>query len=316
VSVLEVRLGRGLVDTDGVRHRDAVLVPPDGWLEAAVADAVDATGATPVLPATRHALLAACVERVGGYREPDAEVVAALSRGDLDQLALGLRRALLGSGLALVLRCANPACREEADVDLAVEDLLADADTPEPEWFVARAGDGTQVVLRAATGADDLAVAAAGGPPAARTATLMARLVRGVRQDDATAPGGPETRADDDVDLPVETPADWLALPTAQRTAALLALADVPTAPTTDLQVGCPACAAVIEVRLDPLVLLARELRAGGDRLLLETHCLAFHYGWSEEAILALPRHRRWGYLALLRAQVTGAPLETAVGGG
>lgn len=286
MSVLEVTLGRGLIEESGTRHREAVLLRPDGWLEAMVADAVDP--AVPVTPRVRHAVLAAALEAIGAYGAPDAALVAALSRGDADQLALGLRRAVLGSPLSLVLRCANPACREAADVDLTVEDLLADVTEPEPEWFAAPAADGTEVVLRAATGADDEAVAAV--PAAERTAALMARLVRGV-----------------------ESAADWRALPPAQRTAALLALAAVPHAPTTDLQVGCPACAAVMEVRLDPLVLLARELRAGGDRLLLETHCLAFHYGWSEEAILALPRQRRWGYLALLRAQVTGAPLETAV---
>lgn len=328
MSVLEVRLGRGLVDTDGVRHREAVLVPPDGWLEAAITDAVDATGATPVLPATRHALLAACLERIGGYREPDAALVAALSRGDVDQLTLGLRRALLGSDVSLVLRCPSPACREAADVDLTVEDLLADTDAPEPEWFAARAADGAEVVLRAATGADEEAVASLGSPPAARTAALMARLVRGVRRPRpagagtgsagtaSTGTGSAGTATGSAVDDVVDSPEDWLALPAAHRTAALLALAQTPTAPSTDLQVACPTCAAVMEVRIDPLVLLARELRAGGDRLLLETHCLAFHYGWSEEAILALPRQRRWGYLALLRAQVTGAPLETAVGVG
>ncbi len=314
MTVLDVRLGRGIVDTDGARHRDAVLVAPDGWLEAAVTDAVDPTGATPVLPATRHALLAACLDRVGGYLEPDADLVAALSRGDVDQLTLALRRALLGSALSVVLRCANPTCREAADVDLTVEDLLADTDEPEPEWFAAPSSDGSEVVLRAVTGADDLAIAALGGPPAARTSALMARVVRGVRRSSDSRE--PTDRATEDVDEVVDTAEAWLALPAAQRTAALLALAGTPTAPSTGLQVGCPACAAVMEVRIDPLVLLARELRAGGDRLLLETHCLAFHYGWSEDAILALPRERRWGYLALLRAQVTGAPLETAAGVG
>ena len=293
MTVLEVQLGRGLVDTDGVRHRTAHFVPPDGWLEAAVTEAVDPTGPAPVDPGTRHRVLAGALERIGGYAEPDAALIGALSRGDLDQLGYGLRRAVLGSALALVLHCANPACREAADVDLTVEDLLAATVEPEPEWFAARAADGDEVLLRAATGLDDLAVAAVDGPPEVRTAALMARLVRDVA-----------------------SPADWLARPAAQRTAALLALAAAPVAPTTDLQVSCPSCAAVMEVRLDPLVLLARELRAGGDRLLLETHCLAFHYGWSEEEILALPRQRRWGYLALLRAQVTGAPLESAVGVG
>jgi hypothetical protein len=38
-------------------------------------------------------------------------------------------------------------------------------------------------------------------------------------------------------------------------------------------------------------------------------HSLAFHYGWSEEAVLDLPRARRWAYLELLRNQLEGRPL-------
>lgn len=296
MAVLEVTLPRGLIDADGGRHRDAVLMPPDGWLESALVEAVSAAGAgsgvpgARVRPAVRHALLAGCVDRIGGSVAPAAAALASLTRGDADQLAFGLRRAVLGDRLALVLRCANPACREQADVDLAVDDLLADDTGPEPEWFTVELPDAEPVRLRAPTGEDDEALAGRSGPRAARTAALLARLLGCTEEE-------------------------WTARPGAQRAAVLLALAELPAGPVRDLQVPCPACGALMEATLDPLVLLARELRAGGDRLLLETHCLAYHYGWSEEEILGLPRTRRWGYLGLLRAQLTGAPLETVTGG-
>jgi hypothetical protein len=35
-----------------------------------------------------------------------------------------------------------------------------------------------------------------------------------------------------------------------------------------------------------------------------DVHLIAFHYGWSEEAILALPRARRRLYLELLAETV------------
>ena len=303
MSLLELTLGRGLIDTDGGRHRDAVLTAPDGRLEFALADAVRVSpGVVRVAPAVRHQVLASCLERVGGYDAPDAGLVAALSRGDADLVALAVRRALLGPTLALVVRCANPACAELADVDVELADLLPETDEPEPEWFVADAGESGRAVLRAVTGADDETLESVEGPESARTAALMVAVVRTVEVSDTAEP--------------LRNAEAWSQLPSALRTAVLVALARRPLAPTTHLQVGCPACDAVNEVRFDPLVLLGRELSSGSGRLLLETHCLAFHYGWSEDAVLDLSRDRRWAYLALLRAQLTGAPLETAVGRG
>ena len=64
-----------------------------------------------------------------------------------------------------------------------------------------------------------------------------------------------------------------------------------------------------MELDLDPMALLARELHTSADRLAAEVHCIAFHYHWSEDAILALPRTRRWKYLDLLRRELEGRPL-------
>ena len=296
MTTLDLTLGRGLVDTAGDRHRSAVLAAPDGWLEAYLADEVDLPpGPAAVEPAVRHRVLATCLERVGGYQEPSEALVGSLTRGDLHQIGYGVHAAMLGDHVPLVVRCPNPACGELADVDVDLAELLADTATPEPEWFRAEA-DGGAVVLRTPSSADLAEVA--GLPEPDRTAALMATVIRTVEVGGAPAP------------------VDWPALDAPLRAAALTALATGLVAPTTDLQIGCPTCRAVMEVRLDPLVLLARRLRAGGGRLLVETHCLAYHYGWSEDAVLALPRERRWAYLALLRAQLTGAPLETAVGRG
>lgn len=294
MSTLELTLGRGLIDTDGRRHRAAVLARPDGWLEAHLAEEVDPRPGPVRVPAgVRHRVVAACLERVGGYEHPDEETVASLTRGDTHQIAFAVHAAMLGPAVALVVRCPNPTCGELADVDLDIEELLADTTVPEPEWFAAES-EGGRVVLRTPTGADLRTLEGLDGRE--RTAALMAAVVRSAATQDGT---------------PVDT--RWASLPASLRTAALLALARQPVSPTTDLQVGCPTCRAVIELHVDPLVLLARRLRSGAGRLLLETHCLAYHYGWSEEAVLDLPRERRWAYLSLLRAQVTGAPLESAV---
>ncbi len=290
-------LAHGLVDTEGHRHRDAVLAPPDGRLEELLATTLPtgAGGSVHVRAAVRAGVLAQCLDALGGYERPGADVVAALTRGDGDLVALNVRRALVGDALALVVRCASPVCGELADVDVDVAELLPEVGEPDPEWFDVDAGAHGRARLRAATGVDDAALDGLDAPADERTATLMDRLVADAYDGAGTAVG------------------PWRALPAPLRTRALVVLATAPTAPTTVLEVGCPSCGAVLELALDPWVLLARELRAGGGRLVLETHCLAFHYGWSQDEVYDLTRERRWAYLALLRAQLTGAALETAV---
>jgi hypothetical protein len=43
------------------------------------------------------------------------------------------------------------------------------------------------------------------------------------------------------------------------------------------------------------------EVRNAAQRLLREVHELAYAYGWSESAILAMSFHRRQNYLAMVR---------------
>ncbi|MFV0523629.1 MAG: hypothetical protein ACK5RL_03940 [Acidimicrobiales bacterium] len=296
-------LPRGLIDRDGGRHRSVELVAPDGWLERTVTDAIRSAAPDPV---TRLELLASGIERIGGYDAPDPSTLALLARAELDLVGFWLRRAVCGDALRLVVRCPVPTCGELADVDLTVGDLLPDDGPPEPEWFAVDAGPAGRAAFRPITAADEVVMAEVGGTDRERTDALLARLIRSVE------PAGPvATSGSAPADQPVPSP-----LPEPLRNAVLLALVERPAAATTRLEVGCPACRAPIEVRLDPLVLLARELRSGGDRLVVETHCLAFHYGWSEDDILGLPKQRRWQYLSLLRAELTGAPLSTAVADG
>jgi len=236
-----------------------------------------------------HELLAACAERLGGYRDVTPEHAAALSRGDRQRLALALRALMTGDGIVLTLRCPNRGCGELADLELRVGDLLAEGGgppaAPEPEWWTVDTPDGV-LRLRAPTGADDEVCAAVPGGTAERAAVLWDRLL-------------------DAGDAPVT----WTALSPVTQQLLARALAEAGSLPDLLFVSACPACRALLELELDPFELLARELSLGADRLLAEVHCLAFHYGWSEDAVLSLPRPRRWRYLELLRRQLEGRPL-------
>lgn len=281
--VREVVLRRGLFDESGARHRRAAIRPLTGREEAALASReVDATVASE--------LLAACLERLGGYREVSDAHTAALGRGDRWRLALALRQVMVGDRLVITVTCPDAECGEQADLDLQISNLLGDVGDAEPEEVEVETPDGL-VRLRPPLGVDDEACEAAGGDRREQSALLWSRLVLDVGDRG-----------------PVD-PAEWGALHPATRQGLAAALADLGSLPDLSFVSPCPACGTWIELELDPFELLARELGSGGGRLLAEVHCLAFHYGWSEDAILDLPRARRWAYLELLRNQLEGRPL-------
>lgn len=279
---VHVVLPHGLRDDAGSWHRRAVLRPLDGHQELALAEAPGG-GAAEV-----STLLAGTLAGLGDYLDVDAALVAALTRGDRAYLLLRLRAAMYGDRLALVVRCANPGCGGAADVDLAISDLAPDPATEPPGPITACGG---AAIVREPTGADDLALEAvlATADHATAVATLWCRLV-------SLAGRAP-------------TVAEWQALPITTRQEIALALTQQSRAPDLAFVARCPHCAAWIEIELDPWHLLVRELTGGGDRLLAEVHALAFHYHWSEDEILALPRTRRWRYLELLRRELEGRPL-------
>jgi hypothetical protein len=281
---LSLTLPHGLWDSDGVCHRRAELRSLSGREE------LDFGGRTSLHPENASALLAACLTRLGDYEPVDAALAAALTRGDRDYLALRLRAQLYGDRIALVARCPNPTCGALSDVELRISDLApepAEAEPP-PEHTELDTPSG-RASVREPTGEDDAALAERSVPARERSARLWARLVT------------LNERA-----LTVEA---WSALPAMTRHAVALALANRGGAPESSFLARCPTCRAWLELTLSPFTLLARELSARGDRLLAEVHCLAFHYHWSEEQILSLPRPRRWRYLELLRRELEGKAL-------
>lgn len=274
----DVVLPHGLYDEDGACHRDAVIRPLTGSAEAALSR----------LGAHRaSALLAACLERVGGYDDVSPAMAAALTRGDRATVLLHVRAAMFGERIALVVPCPSPVCGALADMELHVSDIVPPRASPAPETIEAETLDGL-VLLREPTGADDEVVAASSGDRRARSDLLWSRLVVDFAGRGAL------------------TAAEWAALAAPTRHAVALALAEQSSAPDLVFLGRCPSCEALLEVTLDPFTLLAEELRLGADRLVAEIHCLAWHYHWSEADILALPRARRWRYIELVRRAIEG----------
>lgn len=280
----EIMLARGLIDTAGRRHQRALLRPLNGWEEVQLAQGrrLDSCAI--------HQLLAVCLIRIGGYQEVTPALAAALSRGDRMRLALELRSLMFGDRLLVSLRCSNPACAEIADLDLSIGELLDDAGEPEPEYLDVQTPEGA-ARIRPPVGADD-EICEAVADRRARSGLLWSRLLLSIGDRDHLAPE------------------DWWALRPETRQRIALALHEIQRGPDLAIISRCPYCRALMEMTIEPFHLLAGELHRGAQRLLPEIHCLAFHYGWSEDQVLALPRYRRWAYLQLLADQLNGRPLS------
>ncbi|HZH03936.1 MAG TPA: hypothetical protein VEY30_09140 [Myxococcaceae bacterium] len=288
-SPATVELPHGLYDVDGGCHRRAELRLLTGHEELLVASA----GVT-LSHRAENELLTSCVSRVGQFSPFDASLAAALTRGDRHYLALRLRAQLFGDPLALVARCAAPSCGALVDLSLRISALVSERPEPAPEHIEVTLPEGVASV-REPTGEDDAWIESQDATRAEKSALLWSRLVE--------LEGQPLT------------PAQWKSLPAPSRHRVAMALAEEGSAPDLALLSRCLSCGAWLELELDPFGILLREVGAGIDRLEAEVHCLAFHYHWSEEQILSLPRPRRWRYLEFLCRELEGRPLVEGLGG-
>lgn len=73
-------------------------------------------------------------------------------------------------------------------------------------------------------------------------------------------------------------------------------LEDVSPGIVTNISTQCPACHSDNQVAVDPYVCLSNY----SDNIYHEIHQLAWHYHWSEQEILQMPRVRRKKYLQLI----------------
>ncbi len=197
---------------------------------------------------------------------------ATLPATDLEAAALIIRQRWIGDAIRADIRCPGLECHERIDVSFGIDDYMRHhrprrprsvAEAPVGGWFTLT---GATVRFRLPTIADRLAAAYASHP----ADTLCERCVKAPEISRALA-----RRLD----------------------RALSALA-----PSLNDLVGgsCPACGQDVTMRFDPLGYTLTELRNAFSGIHLETHALAYAYGWPEAVILALPSSRRRRYASII----------------
>jgi hypothetical protein len=194
---------------------------------------------------------------VAGGADPSS--AADLSVGQREAIVLALRQSCFGDRLPCAVTC--PACVEQLELELTVDDVRADTAT----------GDTTIVA-----GERELRV---------RPVTS-----RDLLEVDATRPAAREILLSRCVD-----PAD--ALSDQELDAAAAALSSVDPQADVSIPLDCAACGHTWSAPFDVADYLWIEIEAYARRLLLDVHTLACAYGWTEADVLAVSPARRLFYL-------------------
>jgi hypothetical protein len=291
-----VVLPGGYVDGDGTLHRDAELAPICGCDEERLAD-----GDVSRPAAFTTLLLACCVRRLGTISPVTPDLARRLLIADRLYLVLKLRQAMAGSHVHATVQCPWEECGEKVDIDFSLDDVPVRESTEKgplytlilsPEAAGEPAGDDLtrEVTFRLPDGTDQESLSdAVESGQCDSLEPLLARCVR------------PRGQVDDSGQAVIDRLSPLARVEIERHMEAV--------APAIDLAltVNCPDCSGEFSVPFDLQRFFFAECRVSRDRLYRDVHQLAYHYHWSEQEILSLPRSKRQHYLGLLATTLRGA---------
>jgi len=209
-----------------------------------------------------------------GFPDRTRDELLSLPLGRRDALLLDLRDATFGAEMRCHAEC--PACKARCEATFDSRMLRIEpsgAETAEVEQ------DGYMVCARPPTAGDLARVARIDDPEGARRA-LLGLCVTGAWRD-----GQPTSAAE---------------LPSGVIEALGRRLSEIDPGAEIEVVLSCAACSASWPTLLDVARFFWTEVRSYARRLVHEVHALAWAYGWSEDAILAMTPARRQMYLEVL----------------
>lgn len=282
----------GLLD-DGEVHRDAILKPLSGREEEYLADLSTVPTAAIVTD-----VLCRCVERIGAVSPVTHSVARRLLVGDRQYLLLKLRQATFGNRVAGTIRCPWPRCSARIDIDFSIDDVPITSPesvsasyplslSPEAAFEDADGVRHDRLTFRLPNGADQEAVTPHLADNPARALTLLlGRCIIGT-------------------DTPCDHPVDLVARLTPQaRLEIEQALAARAPAVELEMDMSCPECGRGFTAPFHLHDFFFGELRTSRDLLYRQVHYLAYHYHWSEEDIMTMPRDKRLAYIDILADEI------------
>lgn len=279
----------GYVDEGGVLHREVDLAPLSGREEELLADRRQTGSTAPVT-----AVLSRCVRRLGTISPVSTELVRRLLVADRQYLLLKLRDVTFGDQVQATIRCPWADCGHKVDIDFSLRDIpVRESQEKGPTYTMELSPEAAcqdehgqayrEITFRLPTGEDQEVVSPFVADDAVRAFTML--LARCIQRVGLWAPPGDalirrlSPLAQQEIEHHMEA-----------------------VAPGVDLTMEgqCRDCERDFAVPFDPQECFFGELHASRDLLYREVHYLAYHYHWSEQEIMALPRHKRRRYIEVL----------------
>lgn len=285
----ELALPGGYVDDNGRLQREVGLAPLSGREEEFLAAQRAPAGAVLVT-----ALLSRCVSRIGTVSPVSEDVARRLLVADRQYLLLKLREATFGDQVQATVQCPWADCGKKVDIDFSLADIpVRETEDKGPLYTRELSAEATlrseggeeyrEVTFRLPDGEDQERVAPLVGEnePGA-LALLLARCIHSIG--------------------PVQNPGPELIgrLPPLARLEIERQMEIVAPQVDLTLEANCPECGREFALPFDLQEFFFAELRASCDLLYREVHYLAYHYHWSEQEIMAMPRDKRRKYIAVL----------------
>lgn len=283
----------GYCNPDGEIHREVELIPLSGREEELLADCEPSTSSTFVTM-----LLTRCVHRIGTVGPISSDIIRSLLIADRLYLILKLREVTFGAQVQATVQCPWGGCQKKVDIDFSLHDIpVRESEEKGPLYTrvlspeAALSGEpGEQyreVAFRLPNGEDQEVIGQIVEEVGAKAlALLLARCIR--RLGSLCDPG-----------LEVVHRLSPLARTEIERHIE-------ETAPQVDLTLAahCPECEREFAVPFDLVGFFLGECKTSRELLYREAHYLAYHYHWSEQEIMALPREKRRKYIALLAEEL------------
>ena len=286
---LSFRLPGGYVDEKGRVHQEGEVAPLSGREEELLAGNHRRESATLVT-----AVLSCCLRRLGEISPISEEVVRNLLIGDRQYLLLKLREVTFGSQIQATISCPWPDCSKRVDIDFLTEDIPIKESkekgptyemelSPEAAFVDCDHKEYTKIIFRLPNGADQEAISPLLSENEARALSmLLDRCVQSVgplKNHGSALTGRLSPLARKEIESRMEKVAPCVEL---------------------DLRADCPECGRAFTIPFDLHRYFFGEMRTSIDLLYREVHYLAYHYHWSEQEIMQMPREKRRKYIEVL----------------
>jgi hypothetical protein len=292
-SVGSWELPAGYLDASGVLHRQVQLHALSGH-EEELLSSTEYPG-----PETVTEVLRNCVDRIGSITEIDSDILRQLCVADRQYLLLMLRQLTFGDRVQATLPCPWPGCGENVDLDFNISDIPLTLCSYQANYHLELEPDlcvdilaladtaPVTVVYRLPNGGDQEAVLKANRNNGSRALSqLFSRCIVRIGS--------------------VENPTEEFirSLPAQLRKRIEEDMES--HAPNLDLtmEAHCPGCQRNFTAPFELQDFFFGEIKFGTQLLFREVHYLAFHYHWSENEILAMPRSRRRQYIEILSDEI------------